>query len=479
MHTMNTKETAIAVMMRRNTAPYRRATLIVGVFTTLLMLASCSSDKTGVGGGLLNDIGGQSTQRDTLVLSLTDQSVLKKANFSLHIPNNTSQSLLIGEANGIKATTLLRFDSLQLLYDIRLNFTEDGEDISDTLTLTPKAIYADTPAYMQITFWGYPTDSGDVFLEGHIIQNDWNADDSVQTPPPLPSNGTALFGPDTLHNYIDGQAVPVSVMEIAHPEQLGNIIGDSLSIRIQATLGSKMAEIPSINSYTTYSPRLIVWVTAEITSSRYPEAAYDTLLAYTVQTTTDDCYRIERTSPMPAPTVTQPLLASGAGWRAFFRIPNTDTLIPPSADSVARSRATVNSAILQVTLADEETGPYTFQRPETKVELYALLQEFDYDTASVNQLAAWGSRLTWAGFDVAQDGGTSTDSLRTFEISDIANYWWQNPDQNYGFFLKVANEFNNVNAVEITGMKLILITTTPPVLTKPAPADTTTKEAGK
>ena len=110
--------------------------LAVLVFAGMATIPSCSSTKTAVGEGLLTGVTGQDTYRDTLELSLTDTAAVAYRNFGVQFPNGSSSVLLVGTANDLSATVLLRFSRLISWTEVHAD--DEAEEFTlDTLVFTP------------------------------------------------------------------------------------------------------------------------------------------------------------------------------------------------------------------------------------------------------------------------------------------------------------------------------------------------------
>ena len=387
----------------------------------------------------------------------------------MNITAGASKSLLVGEANGYEATTLLRFGPLEPWQETRYITGDDGEAISDVLTFTPLNIRLDTAAYFRVAFSSYVADSGISFLQAYVATEDWANGDSVQAPLPPLRYTTPLVESDTLDTDPD-EDYPLTTMRVPTNRvgQLAGILSDSLTILVKGLPGTNMLEMPSINATTTYSPQLVFWIDAKVESAQAPEQYEgmdpDTLIGISLRPI-QDTYRIERTGTPVSPTPGRMMVAGGSPWRGWVRFDrfdmpgfSVDGKIPEG------SHASANSAILEISVANDGNW---FQGDDVTLQVLSLVEEFSSDSGMVNALSVYGNRLTAYGFSESESS-ISDDYVRRFQIADIVNAWWRDPDNNFGFLVKNSVETNNVNSLEITGMRVLLVTSTPPLLAKPA-----------
>jgi len=428
----------------------------------LVAFASCSSTKTAVGEGLLTDIIGQVSRRDTIDLTLPTSPVLTCANFPMGISHSSSEVLLIGEANNLRATTLLKFAPLTSWTEEQYYSSPSGSTaLTDTLTITPTAIATDSAAELRATFVAFVADSNTVTLRSQKTATGWSQADSATAA--LPAFTGPLLADVSLDSTYSGAVVDVPIPSA----ELSVLMSDSLSLAMQGAPGSPMIQIVSRDGVLTYSPQIVVWITAQVTSKRPDVAQRDTVVGLSLSPV-EDCHRLERLAPPPTPAPDAMLLAAGAPRRGYVRFNRFD--IPGLSDSngVVPARTTVNSALLELTLG---TGGYSFQRDAAHVELYPLGEAFDLDSAQVSRSALIVGRVTSAGFNTVEST-SSTVEVRRFEIADLVNDWWHDTTSNYGLLLKLSNEDRCADAVEVRGVRLILVTTTPPIIAeKPARRD--------
>lgn len=426
-------------------------------------VTSCSSSKSAVGGGLLTDITGQASRRDTLGFPLVGPDAIPHASVSMALSHGAGERLLVGEANGLRASMLLKFAPL-VAWGESYSYTFEGNTRLDTLTITPVGVATDSTSELRLTFEGFVTDSAAIVLAGWTTENTWNQDDSVTAA--LPPFRTSLFSslsPDSM--FIED----IFQMTIP-PSELSVLISDSLSIAVQGQSGTPMHQYVSREGVASFSPQIVMWIKATVDSRRLDispqDATHDTIVGLTLRPVLDT-YRLERLVAPPSPGPNTIFLASGAVWRGFVRFDRFD--IPGlSVDGVVPKETTVNSAILELVL---DSLRYTFQQNAAHIEVYPLAEPFDFDKARNNELAVTQRAASGSGFSPLE---TRVDSLnvRRFQVADLMNTWWHDTTSNEGLMLNLnatstlgieVEEDRRVDAVEIVGVRLILTTTLPPI----------------
>jgi len=426
-------------------------------------LGACSSTKTAVGGSLLGSVADENTRRDTLLLPLTPSAALARLNYQYKTSYATSEMLLIGQANGLRATTLLKYGPPAAWTEV-WTATVDAKAVPDTITITPTSINVDSAAGFIVTFGGFAADSlDDAFLSAWTTPIDWEPTDPVTTPLPPAFLGTQLFADRRLALVPDSgttlaiTSVPVTAATLAQVWDFA----DTLSLALQGGPTATMVQLVSRDAYLSYSPYFYFNVNAHVTSKVLGASAErDTVIALTVRPT-HDVFRLERLPGSVAPTP-QPntlLLTAGVSWHGYAKINRFD--IPHLADSagVLARNVTVNSAVLEVQLA---SGGQSYLRDQAQLQLYALAEPFDLDSATVGStLFVNRSYLLTSAFQT-NEAASSTADVRRFEIGDMLNRWVQDGAQNDGLVLRLGQEDRRVDVVEVVGLRLILTTTIPP-----------------
>ena len=443
---------------------HRVAAGLVLLIAFSAVLVSCSSDKTGVGGDLLSGIEGQFSQRDTLDLAF-NSAALDIHDYTISVSNQSSYVLLVGEANGYRATSLTRFDSLSSWYEFQyVTSPTTGDLVQDTLHITPTELVLDSGATIQLSFSRYVADSELVYLDAWVGESEWEMDNSVTAALPARKYSENLFSAESLNTEYSTSYI-ITEIEIDDPAkvaQLSHIVSDSLTLAISTPSGTPMVEFPSENYSSVYDTHLILTFNASIDARVGSDR--DTIITATYSAS-QDCYRLERTEPMPSSETGTYRLAGGAPIRVYAKINRFD--LPGISDENGRvpEEITANSALLEVKLGE---GGITFQRDDASLRCFGFTEAFDSDSAALNALSVHGDRYTYFGFDETEDSDLSTDSVRVFEIADLINDWWQDSTNNNGMMFKLGVETDNVDAVEIEDLRLILITSQPPVLQRPA-----------
>jgi hypothetical protein len=423
-------------------------------FLMLLCLCqACSSTKSAVGGGLLTDLTGEFSRRDTIDIPLTGATPATFTSFPIQVSYSWSEILLAGEANGLRAVTLLKFSPL-VAWQEEQYYTLNDKAVIDTLTFTPAAIIADSVSQLRLTYYGRVADSAFSAVRLRRITGTWNEGDSVLAS--LPSMLPPLAADLRVDTSASGSVVYLPIPT----SSLTTIIADTTSFGVETASGSAMVRFLSQDGVTTYSPQLTLWIRANVTSKRAGVAPRDTLIGLTLRPA-QDCYRLQRLIPAPFPAAGTLRLAGGAAWRAYVRLDSFPVDTP-----IVLSRSTVNSARLQVLLGPD--GGDAFHRDSAIVQIFPVTQDFELDSARTGRLTVGTGRLYGVGFNTNESRRDAPD-VREFEIADLVNEWWHQPTSNKGLLIMLASEDRQVNAVAIRGMKLIVTTTKPPNLVgKPA-----------
>ena len=436
----------------------------------LAATVSCESTRTAVGGGLLASVADEATRHDTLSFALSDTSAVSWASYPVQISAASSRLLLVGEANDYRATTLIKFSKLEEWTEER-DYYDGTEWQTETITITPYEIAGDSTE-LRLTFRGWATDPADVLLQGWRIPGDWVVADSVtQAMPADWFTGAPAFSGDSLVMGGDGSGTNTEISFIAiDSSAAATMLDDSLSFAIQALNPTTLAQIYSVESEVIL-PHLIVTYRATVKSSIEGVISQDSVITRTF-IAARDTYRLERLAGPNTPAPDVVMLGSGAPRRGYFKLNRYD--IPGmSTDGVPVETATANTAVLEVTLADRGN---TFQSDSVRLELLELGEEYAYESARQGELSFLSTRLTQGVyFDTDEVRDTLDANTRRFEISDIVNRWWRDPEMNYGLLLtpgieiREGDEFRRVDAAEVVDLRLLITTTLPPVIeTKPA-----------
>jgi len=431
-------------------------TILLAAVASLLFEA-CSSTKSAVGGGLLTDVTGEFSRRDTIDIPLSGVSPATVACFPVHISFSSSEALLAGEANGLRATVLLKFSPIVSWTEERY-YTLNDQAALDTLTFTPVSVVTDSSSQLRLTYYGHVADSSFCAVQTRLVVSSWKEEDSVMTA--LPAMNAPPFSPVRVDTTASGSVVYLPFA----PASLTQLIADSVSLAVETTSGSSMVRFLSKEGATTYSPQLTLWIKANVTSKRPEIAAHDTLIGLTLRPI-HDCYRLQRLVPAPAPSAGSLRISAGDAWRGYVRFDRFP--IPGVSDSsgVVRARATANSAHLQLILGPDGGG--SFKRDSAAILIYPLTKPFDPDSARAGLLNFGTGRLYGVGFNTAET--RAAPDVRVFEIADLINQWWVNPSSNNGLLISLSGEAQLVDALEIRSMRLIVTTTMPPQLIgKPA-----------
>jgi hypothetical protein len=445
-----------------------------GLVLVLLTLGgvACEGTKTGVGENLYTSIAGQQTVHDTLQFSLTDPSDMEYSTYPVHVSASGSRAILIGEANNLRGTALLKFPQVIPWNTSRVTY--DGETYNtEALTITPTSVAGDSVIQIRLLFRRYVTDPAPVTLEGWSIPATWDPADSVtaQMPDDWFTTPTAFSG-DTLV-VLGGSADADSFLTFIDLDStaIESVVSDSIAFAIRAISPQTMAQIYSLEGQF-IAPQLLLSFNATVKSGD-DGAVWDTVLTRTYLAT-DDTYRLDHIGPVSMAAAGSIHLGAGAISRGYLRVNKFNITDIDSAGVVPQS-ASANSAVLEFDVRDLGN---TFQPDSAFVQILELGEEFNLEEATLAELSIVGDRTlqTGLGFDTVQDTSSIT-TLRVLEIADLVNRWWKTPDENYGVLMMLAEENTRVDALEIVGARLIITTTAPPEFGNARPARSDGEEA--
>lgn len=437
---------------------------------SVVALSGCESSQSSIGTDLLGSISGQETRRDTLRFGFDspDPNVFEFATFQMQVSAAGSRVLLIGETNNLRAVSLLRFPMAGVETELRT--VHDGEKFfTDTLTITPVSIAQDSAAYLLLAINRYVSDPEEMYLEGWVVPNDWDPADSVTTEVPASYfTGTPAFSGDTLSAIEANGSSPLSFIDI-QPEMIGSILDSSLSFAVRAISPGTMAQMQSLES-DAYWPQLGFWMNATVRSS-YENAVRDTVIGRNF-IVSRDTYRLERLAPAPQPASGTMLVSGGDIRRGYLKVNRFDVWGAES-DTIPKT-LTANRAVLELELADRGNS---FQQEDARLEVLELGEAFDLDSARAGKNVIVSDRFALTGFfNTTEVRDTADVNIRRFEISDVVNRWWQNPEYNHGLMITTGiearggNEMSRVDAVEVVDARLIVTSTKPPVVGSSKPA---------
>lgn len=443
---------------------------------------SCESSKTAVGEGLLTSISGQTTVVDTIFVSFADTSTVEWSSFRVFVPTETQGALLVGKANNIVATALVKFPKIAQWRELEYKDI-DGTAVIDTLTITPYEVIADSTHQLRLAFRGFVTDQAPITLEGYRLADGWHASDSstAEVPDAWFSDPPIFSGVELLTTYDEDNSIH-TLTEIDMPvDVLERIFTDSLSIAIRAENPTTMAQIEAREGQLV-PPYLLFYMRAIVESSLLAdEGPRDSLIARSFLASSDE-FRLSHDPPgsevMPAPETM--LLQQGVTWRGYLKFKRFDIAGLSRPDGTVPRTSTANRARLKLFLEDRGGS---FQPDSAYVRVYELAEPYVLEKAQTADLTLVGDRLNQigVGFDTVEKLSESSNVVRVFEISDLLNKWWTKPSQNDGIIINLAvlpnaaaEENTRVDALEIVGAQLIVTATLPPVLT---PSDTSALEA--
>ena len=462
-------------------APFRslrtsiaRSLLLFGAAGVIVGLGtSCESSKTAIGEGLLTSISGQNTVVDTIFVSLADTSSVDWATFRVYVPTANQGALLVGKANDIVATTIVKFPRVGQWTETR--YVEvDGSAVLDTITITPTAIAVDSTRQLRLAFRRYVTDPAPITLEGYQIPGDWQTADSstAEVPDAWFTTPPVFTGAELVTTY-DATNGVYSLTEIDLPANvIEGIFADSLSFAIRAENPTTMAQIEAREGQL-LPPYLLFYMRTQITSSLFPnDPPQDSVLARSYLAAVDE-FRLtyDPVTSVATPAPETMLLHEGVTWRGYLKFKRFDIAGLSNPDGTVPRTSTSNRARLQFLVADRGAS---FQPDSAYIRIYELAEPFEMSAAQKADLTFVGDRLNQigVGFDTVERLTASNDSMRVFEVADLVNKWWTRPDQNDGIILNLAvtanssaEENTRVDALEIVGARLIVTATLPPVLT--------------
>lgn len=453
---------------------FARFLLLFGTTGVIVGLGtSCESSKTAIGEGLLTSISGQNTVVDTIFVSLADTNAFEWSTFRVFVPTANQSALLVGKANDIVATALVKFPRVTQWTETR--YVEvDGTVTTDTITITPTAIAVDSTRQLRLAFRRYVTDPAPMTLEGYQIPGDWQVADSSTTEVPDTwfSTSPVFTGMDLVTAY-DADNGVYSLTKIDLPANvIEGIFTDSLSFAIRAENPTTMAQIEAREGQL-LPPYLLFYMRTQVTSSLFPdELPRDSVLARSYLAAVDE-FRLahDPVTSAATPAAETMLLHEGATWRGYLKFKRFDIVGLSNADGTVPRTSTSNRARLQLLVADKGNS---FQPDSAYIRIYELAEPFELSAAQTADLTFVGDRLNQigVGFDTVERLAASSDTVRVFEIADLLNKWWTTPDQNNGIVLNLAvtanssaEENTRVDALEVVGARLIVTATRPPVLT--------------
>jgi hypothetical protein len=432
---------------------------------SVVALSGCESSRTSIGTDLLGSITDQETRRDTLRFGFDspDPDVFEFATFQMQVSTAGSGVLLIGETNNLRAISMLRFPMAGVETELRSVY--DGEKfVTDTLTITPVSIAQDSSAYLLLAINRYVSDPEEMYLEGWVVPNDWDPADSVTTEVPTSYfTGVPAFSGDTLSALGTNGSLPLSFIDI-QPATIGSILDSSFSFAVRAISPGTMAQMQSLES-DAYWPQLGFWMNATRHSTYIEQTLPDSAVKDTVigrnYIVSRDTYRLERLAPAPQPAAGTMLVSGGDIRRGYLKVNRFDVWGAES-ETIPKTH-TANRAVLELTLSDQG---HTFQPEDVSLELLELGESFDLDSARTGKNIIISDRFALTAFFNTREVRDTTDAnIRRFEISDVVNRWWQNPEYNHGLMITTGiearggNEMRRVDAVEVVDARLIVTST--------------------